>query len=123
MVFTSFEQQVLEKILEGPSPVLEILRTQLQSATINARRMTGAGFFIDFSIPLDTPVIPSKAAFQINDVVGEVNGVENAVGFVLYVEDGRLTTLEGFTYGEEWPASITEWTLNYRNKPRTLNFD
>ena len=28
-------------------------------------------------------------------------------GFIVYVEHGYITALEGFAYGEDWPTNIT----------------
>lgn len=35
----------------------------------------------------------------------ELNG-DIVVGFVAYLQDGYLETLEGFTFGEEWPDVV-----------------
>jgi hypothetical protein len=52
--------------------------------------------------------------FQIGDVDGAVNEIEGAVGFILYIENGFITLLEGYTnIIDKWPEFINEITLTY----------
>jgi len=38
----------------------------------------------------------------------------HGAGFVLYIEHGRLSMLEGYGYDDPWPNTITRYTLQYR---------
>jgi hypothetical protein len=40
-----------------------------------------------------------------------MDGVRDGVGLVLFVEDGRLDLLEGFTYNDPWPSEIVNYTI------------
>jgi hypothetical protein len=42
----------------------------------------------------------------ISDVGAEIEGVRHGVGFVLFIQDGRLDCLEGFTYDDPWPDEV-----------------
>ncbi len=44
---------------------------------------------------------------------GDLEGVAHGAGFVLFIRDGALACLEGFTYDEPWPETIKSFTLNY----------
>ena len=44
---------------------------------------------------------------MLSDVGADLVGVDHGVGFALFVKDGRLDFLEGFTYADAWPA-VTE---------------
>ncbi|KIC32364.1 hypothetical protein [Leisingera sp. ANG-M7] len=44
-----------------------------------------------------------KATAMIND--------ETLVGFLVYLEDGKLTAVEGFTFGEDWPEEIGSFQI------------
>jgi hypothetical protein len=59
--------------------------------------MTGVGFFTRFSIPDHLPRIPKAPRFQLGDVIGEAPGVTHGIGFVVFIEAGMLSMLEGFT--------------------------
>lgn len=44
------------------------------------------------------------------------------VGFLLYVDDGLITMLEGYTYGEPWPQPVGEFSLSYHHPERTADW-
>lgn len=107
------ERAVLKKLLEGDHPVLERLRGQLAKCQVVRREMTGVGFLAD----LDVGEIPEPQGirFQLSDVAGAIPGMRHGAGFVLFVENGRLSLLEGFGYDDPWPQTITRFTLEYDN--------
>ena len=106
------EREVMEKFLNDNDSKFSILREQLKIATVTDRKNTGVGFYIDFLVPSSAPRISANPSFQIGDVVGKLNG-ELEVGFVLFVKDGALSMLEGFTYGaDEWPQKISDFQLD-----------
>jgi hypothetical protein len=52
-------------------------------------------------------------SIKFGDVIAEVNGLRNGAGFLLYVTDGVLDVLEGYSYGEQWPSTINNFKLGY----------
>jgi hypothetical protein len=111
------EQAVLDKLLFGDHPVLVTLRNQTRNARLIKREYTGVGFYCTFEVLPDSPLLEGKGNFEITDVNGETQGLEHGVGFVLFVRDGRLDTLEGFTFDEPWPASMRDLILRYSREP------
>jgi len=111
------EAAVLAMLLRGDHAVLAALRDQLAAATITRRELTGAGFFIDFAIPAAAPPAPVRT-LRFGDVEASLAGLEHGAGFVLFVNDGRLTMLEGYTYGEPWPSPVTDFALRYHDPAR-----
>lgn len=114
---TDFEAEVLHYLLAGEDAVLAALRGQLQTAAIASREQTGVGFFINFSlpptaVPLHTH-LPAKPNFCFGDVHAEIHSVEHGAGFLLWVEDGLLDSLEGYTYADPWPQEVSAFKLNY----------
>ena len=47
-----------------------------------------------------------------------MGGLEFGAGFLVYIEDGKLHALEGYTYEEPWPASPEPFALRYSNDSR-----
>ncbi len=78
------------------------LRKQYARARIQQVELTGAGFFVTFEVPADV-ARTTPPNLQGGDVHIRVEGVEHGAGCVLFVRDGVLSMLEGYTYGEEWP--------------------
>ncbi len=75
--------------------------------------MTGVGFFTYFTMPDDIAPLPNGASFHIADVGAYLNDHALEVGFVLFVRDGRIEELEGYTYDEPWPKGVRNFELFY----------
>jgi hypothetical protein len=110
------EQAVLDMLLSGDHPVLAVLQAQAAKARLVKREYTGVGFFCDFEVPPDAPIL--KGDFDIDDVSGEVEGLAHGAGFVLFIRDGRLDNLEGFSFDEPWPEEVGNFQLSYMKDPR-----
>jgi hypothetical protein len=110
---TALEREVMDLILDGPDGFLNTLREQINFADIANREYSGCGFFTLFSVPPQLPRIPIKTRFTIGDVAADIAGLKNGAGFVLFIENGALDMLEGFTYDEAWPVVVEEFSLRY----------
>ncbi len=113
MKSNKLENDVMQMFLKGDDPILEILRRQYEQASVKDRSYSGVGFFTDFEVPADIPRVDDKPHFQLTDVVGDVRGIDHGVGFVLFMENGCISFLEGFTYGEPWPEEVRDYELTY----------
>jgi len=112
MELTELERAVLAKLLAGEHPLLAQLRKQLPNCRASRRELTGHGFYTDLDVG-DTPEAADVKVI-VNDVVADIEGMPDGAGFVLFVEHGRLSLLEGYGYDDPWPSTITGCTLNYR---------
>lgn len=108
---TELERAVLDKILDGDHPLLEILRNQLSNDRVSRREMTGTGFFTYFNV--GDPPVADVEKIVFGDVSADIEGVHHGAGFLVWVEHGRLIMLEGFTYDDPWPDEIEQYTLKY----------
>jgi hypothetical protein len=95
---TPLEHAVLEKLLSGESDRYRVLQNQIPALLVAERKMTGVGFFTRLSLPDDAPILPDETTFQIGDVAADINDLKHGAGFVLFIEDWRIETLEGYTY-------------------------
>jgi len=43
-----------------------------------------------------------------------MDGLQYGAGFLIFVRDGTLKMLEGYSYSEPWPELIREFELSYR---------
>ena len=110
---SALEKAVLEKLLSGETEWYRILQKQISALRVTERKMTGVGFFTRCSIPDDVSKLPDRARFQIGDVSADINGLKHGAGFVLFIEDGQIDTLEGYTYDEPWPQEVRSFHLYY----------
>jgi hypothetical protein len=121
--FTTVEDRVLEMLLRGEDEILSVLRQQARHAQISSRKMTGVGFYTEFVIPSEVPRVPGHPTFKLGDVNGIADNVRHGLGFLLYVKDGALSMLEGYTYDEPWPEDVRGLVLSYASKEgRSLSF-
>ena len=109
---TKLERDVIATILEPNHPVMNALRRQFERCHVASRETTGVGFFTDLDIETDVERAPVKPGRMfLHDVTVTIEGLERGAGFVLFVEDGVLDTLEGFTYDEPWPDVIGRYEV------------
>ena len=112
--FEEFEKRVMEKLLEGEDNVFKILRQQYEKASVKSRKLSGTGFFTVFEVPDDVIKLDSLRSFQFGDIIGSMDGVNDGVGFVLFVKNGVIDFLEGYTYGnEKFPETVLNYQLSF----------
>lgn len=113
---TGLERRSLELLLSPSNRGDEHLRRQIGLVKVRRRDHTGVGLFIEFDVP-DESAIADKARMVLSNLSGAMPGLENGFGGVLYVENGKLQTLEFFTYDEQWPAEPSDFSLKLEKKP------
>jgi hypothetical protein len=108
---TALESTILAALLAGDRHDLGVLREQIRSLTVRDREYTGVGFFTYFTVPPDTARLVDRSRLVISDVGADIEQLEHGAGFLLFVEDGAVDCLEGFTYDEPWPpdAIVRRW--------------
>jgi hypothetical protein len=95
--------RLMSLLLAGHHPTNAVLREQYASASIREVRLTGVGFFIGFYVP---PAVARTVptSFEGGNVSIEVDGIKHPAGCVLFIRDGVISQLEGYTYGwDAWP--------------------
>lgn len=118
---STFEQAVLDALLAGDQHALVTLRAQAARGQLVSREHSGVGFFCEFAVPADAPKLVAPGRFTIDDVTAEISGLAHGAGFVLFVREGILEMLEGFSYDEPWPEEISGFKLTYLREPRVLS--
>jgi len=108
---SDFEKDVLEAIIGRSGTMLEPLKEQLRLVKVSSRETTGVGFFTNLHLPSEAPRLPGNANLELDDIAADISGLKNGAGFVLFVRDGLMQFLEGYSYDEPWPDSITSYTL------------
>ena len=114
------EKDVMEMLLQGENSVLAMLYQQYLISTVKKRELTGVGFFTTFVVPERISSVTNES-FTLGDVVAEADGLKHGVGFVLFVTNGIIDMLEGYTYDEPWPDKIINLQLSYMKDKRDLS--
>jgi hypothetical protein len=109
---TPLEAAVLDKLLAKAGEPFDTIRQQLAHASVSSRKFTGVGFFTHFAIPPEAPVGRDLRSTELRGIGAKIPGVQDGAGFLLFIRDGVISFLEGYTYGNAvWPDPITEFTL------------
>lgn len=116
---SDLERRVLDAALRGKHPALLALREQAATCRISKREMTGVGFFTHLDVTGGGPRLRGSA--RISGVFAEVGGLRDGMGFLLIVENGQLTLLEGFTYEEEWAGNVRTFEVHERESEPDLS--
>jgi hypothetical protein len=95
-----FVRRLMPDLLRGDHPALEALRDQFRRVPIRDVELTGVGFFVHFETVAGGPMT-SPLNFVGGSATLEISSAPNGAGCVLFVRDGRLSMLEGYTYGDE----------------------
>jgi hypothetical protein len=110
--FTELERAVLHAIFSETPEIQDALERQFEAAEVVERENTGVGFFTQIVVRADVPRVSSQSPLG-REVGAKVDGLDHGMGFILFMKEGRMQTLEGFTYSD----STTE--LNFE----ALNFE
>lgn len=108
-----FENKLIEMLLDGENEILSLLRKQYEQSKVVSREFSDVGFYTSFFIQNRDDLCLNGKSFYIGDVDGTVNDIEGAIGFILYIKNGYISLLEGYTnIIDKWPAN-EEITLTY----------
>ena len=107
------EQRIIRSMLLkkfGPSsPLLD----QMASLELEARHMTGTGYYANFSNARALPLIDKLNIELSVDFRTKLEPPQDLVGFTLFIRDGYLSSFEGYTFGDvRWPDKLMEeWLI------------
>lgn len=98
--FTNLEKAVLDAICEEQQSIADRLRALFLTGRLSERDNTGHGFYTSFDVdktlaPIDWPMRLIDGPNAEVAVGGEIL----LMGFILWLEDGYPSCLEGFQYG------------------------
>jgi hypothetical protein len=94
------EKAVLQATGEQLSPEDQrALQMQIASATVRSRENTGAGFFTYFEGTRE-PAHKVQTDPKGCNVAAKIPDLRYGLGFILWLTDGYMDNLEGYTFGE-----------------------
>jgi hypothetical protein len=107
---THLELEALRLLLSLPNCSDESLRKQIGELRVGSRECTGVGMFVHFDVP-NKSASSSTVQRRFSNLSGEAPCLQHGFGGVLFVENGRIDTLEFFTYDEPWPEELESFSL------------
>ena len=122
------EKEVIENIVKfsetkflNRSLVAKILK-QSKNSKVTSRDFSGVGFFTYFQVDDKSLSLGNNINLQLGGIGAEIEGLKyNTAGFTLFIENGMLALLEGYSYGDDkWPKKITNYKLYLINPDGSL---
>lgn len=112
---SQFERDVMVAILATLSPEYAPLLEQIAAAKVYKREKSDRGFYTYFLLPKAVRTIDSKEKMQFGGVFAEINGLQYGMGFVLYVVNGVIDCLEGYSFDEDWVEPLLKYKVKREN--------
>ena len=106
MKATELEKAVIKSMLADRE--LKPLRptVNFDAVKVSDREFTGAGFLTEFEQSQELKLFEAGVSLRWGKVGARLNASRIETAYLVYVDDGYLTSVEGYTYGDEWPGSI-----------------
>jgi hypothetical protein len=108
---SNLEKALVEKILGDLSVRPTKTSIRWDTVDVRSRSLTGAGFLTEFEPSPELKAFADEVSLRWGKVGARLNVTRTETGYLVYVDGGRITAVEGYTYGEEWPSKIDsiEW--------------
>lgn len=127
--FTDLEKAVFESFVQTYKD--ENLRSQLEGALLENRDYTGHGFFVTLKIPRSLPAIeieklkvgPAHEGWPIHGPNIKAEGIDMGGGSMLFGEEGYVTQLELYAFGNDFKENVEEFHLVGSDEDPTLGIE
>lgn len=113
---TRMEMNELERAVIGAMlghPELNPVRRRIDfgSVPVRSRDHTGVGFFTEFESCDELRVFDAGTSLRWGKVGARLNAAKIDTGYLVYIDGGCVTAVEGYTYGDDWPMTIEVFEL------------
>lgn len=114
--FLFFEKTCLQSIIKNDIPLesetdIQRLLEQVEVAKVQERNISERAFFTSYYYETEVERasdVPTKYYGSMHALVPSLSG---GIGFGLYIDNGLIASLEGYTYGETWPKDLSRFEL------------
>jgi hypothetical protein len=110
---------VVRKILPQTGIDYSTFRYQYENAEVAETRMYRRGFDVRFRMKEDSPAVTVEGQRTYGTVSAQIPGLLNGMGFILWVKDGMIQRLEGYSYEEDLPDTVEKYTLHDNERLKT----
>jgi len=109
---TDLEMAVLVEMINKCPTDREVFLQQLRNCQVVSRENTGCGFYT--TLKVDSHVLPSESKERqlVQGAHVSCPELEHGAGFILYIQDGYLHMLEGYTFvDDQWPENVSSFKV------------
>ena len=97
---------VMTRLIRRIGEKSSFYREQYKHAKVISIEENSAGFFVDFSCEHSPDLdLYKDDNMTVGGLYGNTKETKSAVGFILFIRNGRISCLEGYTNGvDSWPS-------------------
>ncbi|MBQ7339073.1 MAG: hypothetical protein IJW40_11570 [Clostridia bacterium] len=106
MKFEEFEKIIITDIIDQYPEYKQKLQAQFASSVVQKREFFMRGFSTDYEVVAVEETLGEDKNLQLGNHQWNINGLSNGSDYILWIKNGLISSLEGFTYEEPWPDDI-----------------
>ena len=113
MKLSNFEITVLDALIKG-DPEEGVIRQQLAAVSVADRDYTGVGLYTNLKVSEESPLLSKSNPYieETPKIHLEHPELDAGAGVLLWFKDGKISTLECYTYEGDWPKNEDLFTVN-----------
>ncbi len=104
MKLNKLEQELLKHFLKKEN-IKFSNQFNFEKIKVSKRNITGVGFLTYIEKTNLLRIIEQKKSFKYGKIGAKLN-YDIEVGFLIYIDEGYIMTIEGYTYDVAWPNKI-----------------
>ena len=106
MRFDEFEKIIITDIIEQYPEYKQKLQAQFEKITVQKREFSTYGFSTHYEVTVAEETLGNDKNLQLGKCQWSINGLNHGSDYILWIKNGFISCLEGFSYNEPWPNEI-----------------
>ncbi len=107
MKLNELEKEIIKNFMKIKGVKLDCDDSYFEDIKVTDRRNSGVGFFVDLELTEKLKCENEGKSYSGGEIGAVINSAIDT-GYLIYVEEGYIRTIEGYTFEEEWPDNITD---------------
>lgn len=108
MKLTDIEESVLGHMLADNTLPPRRGELHAEAVVVVDREFTAVGFLTELQRSPQLKLFDDEVSMRWGGVGARLNAAKIETGYLVYVDTGYVTAIEGYTYGDEWPAKVEQ---------------
>ena len=110
--YLKLARAVIRRILPETGIDYPTFKYQYENAEVTEAKMYRRGFDMRFRMKEGVPAVEAEGQREYGTVSAQIPGLSYGMGFILWVKDGMIQSLEGYSYDEDLPEVAEGYTLH-----------
>lgn len=101
-----FEKIIITDIIEQYPEHKQKLQAQFEKSVVQKREVSTYGFSTYYTVTAPEEALGNNENLQLGKSQWKISGLLHGSDYILWIKNGLITCLEGFSYNELWPDEI-----------------